>query len=226
MIECCTRCDKQDATIQFLNKRLENLEERIIHLDAFLSKLMEHRCHNCICSHCCQDEYANHEAAIYDIHNRSILSVLQSRKLVGTSHEGSKISKGHVKPRGIIAPQTDIRKFKTVTSEDGVDENVEKNDIQERMYQEDMNSNKIVDAPFVSYHDQKLKEMSNSKKGLSKKVKFVNSTATQVRYAHLESDNGLAPGFHAETRIIHDCYHTTPSSENDNGLAIPYRCKT
>jgi hypothetical protein len=94
------------------------------------------------------------------------------------------------------------------------------------MYHEDVHSDNIVEAPIVSYHDQKLKEMSNSKKVLSKKGKFVNSTATQVRYTHLESENGLAPGLHAETRIIYDCYHTTPSSEHDTGLAIPYRCKT
>jgi hypothetical protein len=229
LIGCCPRCDEQDATIQFLSKRVEDLEERLTHLDSFLSKMMERRCHNCIVfSHGYQDEYGNHEATIDDIHNGRILSVLQSRKLVGNGREINKISKGNVKPRdtSATAPQTHPRKLKNLTSEDGFNENVEQNDIQGKNNYTYLYSGKLVEAPNVSCHEQKSKGSENYKNGLSKKVKFVNSTATQVRYAHLESENGLAPGFHAETRIIYDCYHTAPSPEIEHGFVTPYRCKT
>jgi hypothetical protein len=223
-IGCCPRCNEQDATIQFLSKRVEDLEERLIHIDSFLSKMMERRCHN----YCYQDEYGNHEAAIDDIHNGRIVSVLQSRKLVGNGRETNKIPKGNVKPRdtSATAPQTHTRKFKSLTSEDGFNEIVEQNNIQEKNNYAELHSGKIMEAPNVSCHEQKPKGSENHKNGLSKKVKFVNSTATQVRYAHLESDNGLAPGFHAETRIIYDCYHTAPSPEIEHGFVTPYRCKT
>jgi hypothetical protein len=48
----------------------------------------------------------------------------------------------------------------------------------------------------------------------SKKAKFVNSTAAQVRYTHLVSENGLAPVFHAENHIVDDCHHSAPASGN------------
>ena len=46
-------------------------------------------------------------------------------------------------------------------------------------------------------------------------MKFVNSTAKQVRYAHLESKHGMAPVLHTKAPIVYDRDAATTVEENE-----------
>lgn len=209
----CSCCDKQDATIKLLTKRIEDLEQRLSQVDAFLNNFQDQREDN-DCFHNFRDEsHETHNVAMDEIHKGRNLSVLQSRKLVGIGRENNKSSKAYPKPRFPISIASNhSRKWTSLTlagCEEAIDE---ENTILENKRVEFYGGTCLQVPPFDG--TLKTQGLEKTKTFLSKKAKFVNSTAAQVRYAHLVSENGLAPVFRSETRIVYDCHHSAPMSGN------------
>jgi len=195
---CCSGCIQRDASIRLLTARLEEMELRLKS-----SQELDSSGFTCSQTEAFEDKNFNDPA-------QEMPSILQSRKLDGS--KGNNPRSVCRKPRDSLSVSPAYSKKLNLLTSSQCNDVIRDYSDERRVCSGDRADMCTAQKSQIPYQ-----QCRNS----TKKVKFINSTATQVRYAHLESKNGLAPPVFADARIVYDRYQDCKESSDAGICGIP-----
>ena len=194
----CSGCIQRDASIKLLTARLEDTELRLKSSQELYSS-------GVTCSQTEGFEGNNSNGSAQETP-----SILQSRKLDGC--KGKNPRSVCRKPRDSLSVSPAYsKKLNLLTSS-------QCNDV----VRDYSNERRVCIGDHADIRTNQKSQIPNQQcRNSTKKVKFINSTATQVRYAHLESKDGLTPPVHADARIVYDRFEDCNESSDGKVCGIP-----